>query len=298
MTTQTALILGPNGKFGRNAAEAFEHAGWTVHRFDRARDDLMLAAQQADVIVMGWNPAGYEKWDAELLPMHERAVAAAKASGATIILPGNVYVFGPDAPRGWGADTPHLAQNPLARLRMQVEAMYRDAGVQTILLRAGDFIDTKASGNWFDMFITAKVRKGHITYPGDLDTPHSWAYLPDMARAAVMLAGRRDSLARFEDVPFPGYTLTGRDLAEGLTEALGHEVEARRLSWLKFQLARPFMPLLKGVFEMRYLWDLPQHLDARKFTALCPEFRATPLDIALRQAVGASTDTAGQLATA
>ncbi|SNT34623.1 hypothetical protein [Antarctobacter heliothermus] len=53
----TVLILGGNGRFGRNAAEAFWNAGWRIRLFDRAEDDLAQAAQGADVIVNGWNPA-------------------------------------------------------------------------------------------------------------------------------------------------------------------------------------------------------------------------------------------------
>ncbi|WP_407491775.1 epimerase [Pseudooceanicola sp. MF1-13] len=283
--SQTVLILGPTGKSGRHTAKAFAAHGWQVRRFDRARHDLVQEAHSADVIYVGWHPSSYEKWAEELMPMHEKVIAAAKASGATVIMPGNVYNFGPDAPRGWTAATPHLATNPLARLRIQQEQMYKASGVQTIILRAGDFIDTESSMTWFEMFIAAKVDKGFISYPGDLDTAHSWAYLPDLAEAVVHLAECRDQLATFEDVPFAGYTLTGQEMAEALSRALGQRIVARRMSWLKFQLVRPFVPVLKGVFEMRYLWDLPHHLDGSKLATLCPDFRATPVEIGLAQAL-------------
>jgi len=295
---QTALILGPKGKFGRHAAQAFDARGWNTRRFDRARDDLMTQSQGADVIVVGWHPTSYEKWEAELLPMHEKVIAAAKASDATVIMPGNVYNFGPNAPRGWDADTPHLATNPLAQLRIKQEALYKASSVQTIILRAGDFIDTESSMTWFEKFITPKVHKGFISYPGDLDTPHSWAFLPDLARAVAMLAERRDELGQFEDVPFAGYTLTGREMAESLSRATGHDIEARRMSWLTFQLARPFVPVLKGLFEMRYLWNLPHHLDEAKFASICPDFRATPIETAFAQAISHRAEVTGQLSAA
>ena len=50
--TQTVLILGPTGKFGRNATLAFEKAGWSVRRFDRKSDTLDMAARGVDVIVV------------------------------------------------------------------------------------------------------------------------------------------------------------------------------------------------------------------------------------------------------
>jgi len=80
------------------------------------------------------------------------------------------------------------------------------------VLRAGNFLDTEPSGNWFDMVITAKTGKGKFIYPGNPDVNHAWSWLPDLARAAVDLAEMRDDLPTFADVPFAGYTLTGREL--------------------------------------------------------------------------------------
>ncbi|MCF6316055.1 MAG: hypothetical protein L3J30_07185 [Marinosulfonomonas sp.] len=48
----------------------------------------------------------------------------------------------------------------MGRIRTEMEAAYRDSGVRTIILRAGDFIDTQASGNWFDKVMTPKLDKG------------------------------------------------------------------------------------------------------------------------------------------
>lgn len=284
MQTQTVLILGGTGKIGRHATSAFAEAGWTVRQFDRSRDDLDAAMTGADVAVMGWNPPGYHLWADQMVPLHRKVAQAAARAGATVILPGNVYVYGPDAPRGWTADTPHLATNPLARLRIAAEACYREAGTRTIILRAGDFIDTEASGNWFDMFVASRAHRGVIRYPGALDAAHAWAFLPDLGRAMRMLAEKRAQLDRVTDVPFPGYTLTAFDLAKAIAAGRGHEVRAKRLSWAPLWLARPFMKMVPGLFEMRYLWSLPQHLDGAAFARLLPEFRATPVAEAMAAA--------------
>jgi uncharacterized protein YbjT (DUF2867 family) len=61
------------------------------------RDDVMAAANGADVIVHGVNPPGYRNWRGLALPMLESSIAAAKASGARLVFPGTVYNFGPDA---------------------------------------------------------------------------------------------------------------------------------------------------------------------------------------------------------
>lgn len=280
---QTVLILGASGKFGRNAAEAFSDSGWTIRVFDRARDDLDQAAQGADVIVAAWNPQ-YPDWAAQIPDLHARIRKAALINDATVILPGNVYVFGPDAPNHWSADTPHLATNGLGMIRRKMEQAYRQEGVRTILLRAGDYLDTQPSGNWFDMIMAKHLRKGVMTYPGNLTAPHAWAYLPDMARAAVALAEKRDKLERFADIPFDGYTLSGQQMAEILSRVMGRPIRPRRMLWLPLQLARPFMPLAKYLLEMRYLWSLPHTLDGAKLAALLPDFQPTPPEKALAAA--------------
>ncbi|MDQ7071906.1 MAG: epimerase [Rhodobacterales bacterium] len=281
---QTVLVLGGSGRFGRNASRAYADAGWHVRQFDRARDDLMDAARGADVIVAAWNPE-YHKW-ADLLPdMHAKIRAAALANDATVIVPGNVYVFGEQTPAPWGEKTPHGAKNPLGRLRIEMEAAYKRDGVRTIVLRAGDYIDTIHSGNWFDLIMIKKLGKGVFTYPGRSDIAHAWGYLPDLARAAVQLSEKRAQLARFEDIPFPGYTLTGDQIAEKIAEVTGGPVKLRKMAWGPLRLVQPFMPTLKGLFEMRYLWNTPHHLNADKFNKLLPDFSQTPVNKAIKSAL-------------
>lgn len=290
---KTALILGATGRFGRHADAAFRAAGWAVRAFDRGRDDLDLAARGADVIVNGWNPP-YPDWSRLVPDLHAGVIAAARNAGATVILPGNVYVFGAEAPPPWSETTPHGASNPLGRIRIDMEAAYRASGVRTILLRAGDFLDTRASGNWFDMAIAKSLRRGVLSYPGNPGIDHAWAFLPDLARAAVALAERRDRLPAFADIPFPGYTLSGRALAGGLAEATGRPVRLKRMSWLPLQLARPVWPMARCLLEMRYLWDTPHRLDGTRLAEWLPDVRPTPQAQALAAAAAPLLVPAGQ----
>lgn len=282
--TQTVLILGASGRFGRNAATAFRQAGWTVIAFDRTRDDLQGAARRADVIVNAWNPP-YPDWARQVPGLHAQVIEAAKAAGATVIVPGNVYVFGAETPAPWRPDTPHRATNPLGRIRIEMEAAYRASGVRTIILRAGDFLDTEASGNWFDQIMIKPLARGRFTYPGNPDIAHAWAFLPDLTRAAVELAERRETLPTFCDVTYAGYTATGRDIAQALTQVTGRQVTLKQMSWLPLHLARPFWPMAGCLLEMRYLWNTPHRLDGAVFDALLPEFRQTPLIQAVAQAI-------------
>lgn len=281
---QTALILGPTGRCGRNMAEQFEQAGWIVRRFDRATQDLMQAARGADVIVNCWNPA-YPDWEQHVPQLTRQVIAAARASGATIILPGNVYVFGASTPAPWSHDSAFAATNPLGRIRIEMEAAYRDSGLPCIMLRAGDYLDTQASGNWFDMIMIKGLNKGVFTSPGDPDLKRAWGFLPDVARAAVMLADTRASLPRYCDVSFEGYTHSAGEMAQHLGQITGQDIRVKRMSWLPIYALRPFWKLSRHLVEMRYLWDTAHRLDGSRLRELLPEFRDTPVQQALAQSI-------------
>lgn len=282
--TGTVLILGGSGRFGRNAAEAFWNRGWSLRSFDRARDDLTEAARGVDVIVNAWNPP-YDRWAAELPGLTRAVIGAAQSSGATVVIPGNVYVYGAQAPEVWGPEVPHGATNPLGRLRVQMEAAYRAALVRTIVLRAGDFLDVEASGNWFDRVIAQKIDRGVLRYPGAVDAPHAWAFLPDVARAAEMLARQRSDLPVFADVPFAGYTLSGAEMGTIMERIMGQQVRVERMAWWPLHLAQPVWPMARHLLEMRYLWSKPQRLAPETFDALLPDFAMTPPEVALSQAI-------------
>ena len=282
--TQTALILGASGRFGRNAAKAFRNAGWNVQTFRRGSGSLSLAAKGADVIVNGWNPL-YPDWLREMPDLTRRVIDAASETGATVLVPGNVYVFGAGTQGPWSGITPHLATNPLGRIRIEMEEAYRASTVRTILLRAGDFIDTEASGNWFDQVMTKHLSRNQFVYPGDPEALHAWAYLPDLAQAAVALCEIRKDLPRFCDVPFAGYTLTGAEIAQSLTRVTGRDISVKPMQWWPLQLARPFWRMSSHLIEMRYLWQVPHQLDGSYLTELLGSVHQTDLDDALRSAI-------------
>jgi len=281
--TQTVLILGTTGRFGRNAAIAFRNAGWNVLSFDRSKDSLATKANGVEVIVNAWNPP-YSKWSNTVMAMQPAVHRAALDNDATVIIPGNVYGFGEHTPAPWSNESPQNATNTLGKIRIAMEQSYRNAGVRTIVLRAGDYLDTEASGNWFDKIIAPKLNKGIMTYPGGVDLDRAWAFLPDIARATVLLAEQRDDLPKFSDICYPGYTLTGTQMVEATARARGHSVRLKKMAWWPLRLAWPFMPDIKHLFEMRYLWNTPHSLDGTKFDALLPNFAHTPVEDALRQA--------------
>ncbi|SLN58753.1 NAD-dependent epimerase/dehydratase family protein [Roseisalinus antarcticus] len=267
------LILGASGKIGARAADAFQQAGWSVVRYRRGTD-MTAAAMGCDVIVNGLNPPNYHNW-AQILPeITAQVIAAARASGATVILPGNVYNFG-DRGGVWDETTPQRPFSRKGRLRVEMEAQYRASGVRTIVLRAGNFIDPERKDDVMGVVLMRGITRGKLTSPGDPGAMQAFCYLPDWARAAVMLAERRGDLACFEDVPFAGHSFTVEALREAVSRATGREIRIAGFPWLALRLLGPVWEMAREVVEMRYLWSVPHRLSGEKLARLLPEFRAS-----------------------
>ncbi len=216
------LICGASGLFGGQAARAYAAAGWTVRRYIRGTD-MAQAAKAADVIVNALNPPNYHAWDRLIPEITAQVIAAGHASGATIIVPGNVYVYG-DQKGSWRPDTPHRPVARKGRIRAAMEADYRAAtanGLRVIILRGGDFIDPASPRSFWNMIALKGVGRGRITNISAPDVRRAYAYLPDMARAAVALAERRANLPAFADVPFAGFTLSMEEVARSVERLTG-----------------------------------------------------------------------------
>ncbi|MDP2738926.1 MAG: NAD-dependent epimerase/dehydratase family protein [Pseudorhodobacter sp.] len=274
------LVLGAGGAFGGATAAAFASAGWQVSRYARG-SDMAAAARGMDLIVNGLNPPGYHDW-ARLIPqITAQVLAAVQASGATVLVPGNVYVYGCE-PGLWGPDTPHRPVSRKGAIRATMEAQYRiaaEAGqARVIILRGGDFMASAAPGSVLARVVLKGVAKGRIVSLGDPDARRAYAWLPDMARAAVALAEMRDGLPAFSDLPFAGHCFCVNDLAAVVARLTGRPVAVGHFAWSQLRLLSPFWELARELGEMRYLYDLPHSLSSTELDHLLPEFQITPLD--------------------
>lgn len=303
--TATVLILGANGRFGRAATLAFAHRGWDVRAASRTGDgeklphvtriacdvsdgaSVIAAAKGVDVIVHAVNPA-YHKWVEQLPTLTANVIAAGLSSGAAVMIPGNVYAFGKDAPVVLREDSAPRPTTRKGALRVTMERAFAGAaesGLRTIILRGGDFIERTQTGNWFDSQIANKAHKGVFTYPGRMDAVHAWAYLPDMARAMAELAEIREDLPRFASIGFEGFSLTGAELKAAVALAVGRPLKLKSVPWGIMRIIALFSPLLREVIEMRYLWDTPHRLDGAALQAVLPDFQPTSLAGAMADAL-------------
>ncbi|MCD5328035.1 NAD-dependent epimerase/dehydratase family protein [Chromobacterium piscinae] len=308
-TRQTALVVGAAGGIGGELARQLRDAGWEVRglvrsleqpvqtrdgiawiRGDAMRpDDVAKAAEGCAVIVHAVNPPGYKRWAELVLPMLDSTIAAAKSEGATVVLPGTVYNYGPDAFPILREDSP---QRPLTRkgaIRVEMEARlraYAAGGGRVLIVRAGDFFGPKAGNNWFSQgLIQPGKTTRRIQNPAMPGIGHQWSYLPDVASNIVELLARRESLEPFATFHLGGYwDADGTQIAQAIRRALQkHGVNAKvdAFPWWLIQLIAPFNATLREVMEMRYLWRKPVRMDNGKLLGALGRERVTPLDEAV-----------------
>ena len=309
-TAPTVLILGANGRFGAAAVQAFAAAGWRVlAQMRRApatplppgaqaieialADTAALAARAAAArtVVYAVNPL-YTRWDTEALPLFRLGLDVAQRLGASFMLPGNVYNFGEGMPALLTPDTPEQPSTAKGHQRcaMEGELQARAAqGLNGVVIRAGDFYGC-GSGSWLDQAIVKDIAKGKLVYPGPLDLPHAWAYLPDLARAFVAVAAKAPQ--GFTRLHFAGHTFTGRELLAhieaaaadlGLRPAAGWRHAS--MPWSLIRAVGSVYPLWRELARMGYLWRVPHALDGAALHAVAGALPATAPRTALRQAL-------------
>lgn len=305
----TALVLGATGGVGGAMAAKLAGRGYRVralHRNAKAiaarnpsidwrqgdamnRADVVAAAEGVSLIVHAVNPPGYRDWARLVLPMIDNTIAAAKAVGARILMPGTVYNFGPDTFPVLDEESPQRPVTVKGKIRVALEERLEAAaaeGVPVIIVRAGDFFGPGAGNNWFAQGLVkpgAPVKV--VTLPGAPGVGHQWAYLPDVAETMMQLVERADRLPPFARFHMAGvFDTDGLQLAEAIRRVIGDpRLPIRRFPWFFVRLASPFAPLFREIMEMRYLWQVPLRMSNRRLVEALGAEPHTPLDFAVAE---------------
>jgi nucleoside-diphosphate-sugar epimerase len=299
------LVLGAAGQLGHAAAEAFRAAGWEVASVARARasdmppgtepihadardeEAMAEAARGADVVLHALN-VPYTRWSADAVPLAEAAITAARHSGATLVFPGNLYIYGDGMPAIVNETTPIRPTSRKGEIRAAVEARLRaaaDGGMRVIILRGGDFFGGPGTTSYFDRIVVRDIGAGRLTYPGPLDVVHEWAYVPDLCDAMVRLVAARAALEPFAEFGFPGHAVTGRVLVGAIARACGRGFKVSGMPWPLLRMLGIVVPIFRELAEVAYLWSTPHAIDGTKLAAAIGDLPHTPLDRAVTAAL-------------
>jgi nucleoside-diphosphate-sugar epimerase len=299
-----ALVIGVSGGFGGHVAAALRDDGWQVKALMRAPDrlpptsqglevvqgdalqieDVRRAAAGVEVIVYGAS-VPYPQWHDEALPLLEASVKVAEEQGLTLVFPGNVYGYDPEDGPVFDEAAPFRPVSRKGTIRERMESRLRQAsgrGARILLLRAGDFIGADAGSTWMRVLNKTTDQGYRLLRPGPAELVHTWANLPDLARAVSLLLQRRDQLPAFAAFHFEGYRVTFNEIVEAMRSAGGRPVKVWAFPWWVVNLLAPLVPFNRELREMRYLWQQEVNLDGSRLReALGGEPPSTPLPEAL-----------------
>lgn len=299
---KTALILGATGGVGGEIANALAERGWQIRAMARRMPDatqgfdwiqgdaldgaaVLRAAQGVDAIVHAVNPPGYRDWDRLVLPMLDASIAAARATGARLALPGTIYNFDPQHTPIARPNSPQHPDTHKGTIRVEMERRIQASGVRALILRAGDFFGPRPGNNWLSQGL---VKPGKpirsIMNPATPGIGHGWAYLPDVGEAFARLLDRDAALDDFARHHFTGiWDAGGTTIVNAIAAAAGDPgIPVRRMPWALLSMAGLFSTPLRETAKMRGFWAHPVALDNASLTdAIGPEPH-TPLDQAMR----------------
>ncbi|MGW2161065.1 NAD-dependent epimerase/dehydratase family protein [Nonomuraea sp. NPDC001699] len=232
----------------------------------------------------------YDRWPAEWPPLAAALLAAAEHSGADYVMLGNTYGYGPvEGPVTDGSPMAPTSRKGRVRAQMWHDALaaHQAGRVRVTEVRASDFLGAGAYSP-FTIMVGAQVLAGApVSYPGDLDAPHSWSYTGDTARTLVAAARHEASWGRAWHVPSTS-GLAVRGLAERL--AATAQAPAPKLAHMSLgeleEIGRTDSVMAEFP-EMLYLYDRPNLLDASPTLELLG-VDATPLDDVLTEMADAA----------
>jgi len=299
------VVFGATGAIGGAVVGELLRAGRSVRAVSRggraARGAQGVAADSGDPSQAAAAATGasvlyhcasppYTKWP-ELFPALTRSIlGAAESSGAKLVFADNVYAYGP-VDGALGEDLPARARGRKGRVRVEMAAellgAYRDGRARVAIGRASDYYGPHGTGSVAGETVFGRILAGKKPqWTGRLDQPHTFNFLPDIARGLLVLADHLEADGQVWHLP-AAEPLTAQRFFDMVAEAAGRPVpvKASVASPALLAAAGVFSPLLREMRETAYQFRAPFVIDSSKFEAAFGRLEPTPHRDAVEQTV-------------
>lgn len=257
---------------------------------DASRLNTAQELSRGASVIYNATHAPYEQWP-EILPrLQENMIESAAAGGAKLVVVDTLYVYGETHGQPMTEETPYVATSRKGRLRAELAWGYlqahRTGKVRVALGRAADFFGPRVLHSSLGQYVfPAALANQPILILGNIDLPHSYSYMPDIARGLAALGEYEEALGHDWLLPVAPAVST-REVSQLIEQVLGHPLslfsvtsidQARELGIFDETFASEYR-------ELFYQYTEPHIVDARAIEHAFG-LRATPLDEALRTTI-------------
>jgi nucleoside-diphosphate-sugar epimerase len=258
---ETARLLAEQGHdvvmTSRNAGAINAGKVRTVSADASDATQLTAISKGAEVIFM-CAMAAYDRWPTDFFPIMDGTVKAAEVVGAKIVILGNVYGYGSNAPTPL---TPDLAPDPTSRKGAVRNIMWQRAlrsSAPSLEIRASDYLGQGAITYFSLLALPSLVKNEPVSFPGDLDAVHAWSFTKDVAKTLVAAVRYRGDWDRAFHVPSQNASI--RELVGRFARAIGVDTpEIRQLSSAELEAIG-----FHEAVEMSYLFEKPLLVNAKE----------------------------------
>jgi nucleoside-diphosphate-sugar epimerase len=223
-------------------------------------------------------------WRAELPAAEQVILGLAGASGAVVVFPESLYSYGPvDVPMT--EDLPRNATRGKLGIRAELLRARDASPTPSVSVAASDFFGPHVRTAHAGERLVPKVLAGKtVNVVGSLDQPHSFTYVPDLARAMIAAARTPELWNTFLHAP-TAPAPTQRELVAALSAAAG--MRTPRMWALPSWVLKVSGLLSRDAHELAetsYQFSAPFVLDSRRSEELLG-LAPTPLEVAAKETV-------------
>ena len=257
---------------------------------DAADPAQAAAAAAGAAVVYHCASPPYTRWPEQFPPLTRSILGAAESAGAKLVFADNLYAYGPVS-GPLREDLPAAARGRKGRTRVAMAAeiltAHRQGRVRAAIGRASDYYGPHGTGSTAGQTVFGRILAGKKPqWTGRLDQPHTFHYLPDLARSLLVLADNPKADGQIWHLP-AAEPLTAQQFFDLVAEAAGRPtpVKARTAGPALLAVASVFSPLLREMRETTYQFRAPFVVDTTKFETTLGRLDPTPHRIAVQKTV-------------